>query len=68
MQKNKVMSGKMNDSVSCFGEFDMARTLCRKNCGMRLRCALARLELQRLREMEEMEEIMDAYEITQSIQ
>lgn len=62
------MAGRMNDSVPCFGDFDITRHLCRKHCGMRLRCALERLERQRLREMEEMEEIMDSYEITQSIQ
>jgi len=58
----------INDVIQCFGDFDMARPMCRKHCGMRLRCALERLDRQRLREMEEMDEIMDSYDIIQSIQ
>ena len=53
------------DEVECFGRFDIKQRLCRKYCAMRLRCALEQLDQSRL---DQLEDLMTAYEITSKIQ
>jgi|GEM_PF-1592175 len=66
--KNENSDNKMDDFIHCFGKFDITQGLCRKHCCVRIQCALERIDQQRLFEMEELEEIMNAYETNHSIQ
>ena len=53
------------DEVECYGRFDIKQRLCRKYCALRLRCAVEQLDQSRL---EQLEDLMTAYEITSKIQ
>lgn len=54
-----------SDTVECYGRFDIKATICRKYCAMRLRCAIEQSEQLRI---EQLEDMMNAYEITSKIQ
>lgn len=53
------------DTVECYGRFDIKATLCRKYCGVRLCCAIEQSEQLRI---EQLEDMMNAYEISSKIQ
>lgn len=53
------------DTVDCYGRFDSSATLCRKFCAVRLRCAVEQSEQLKI---EQLEDMINAYEITQKIQ
>ncbi len=53
------------DTVDCYGRFDISATLCRKFCAVRLRCAVEQSEQMKI---EQLEDMINAYEITQKIQ
>lgn len=53
------------DQVDCYGRFDVSATLCRKFCAVRLRCAVEQSEQLKI---EQLEDMMSAYEVSQKIQ
>ncbi len=53
------------DTVDCYGSFDFSATLCRKFCAVRLRCAVEQSEQLKI---EQLEDMIGAYEISQKIQ
>ncbi len=57
--------GEYTDTVDCYGRFDFSATLCRKFCAVRLRCAVEQSEQLKI---EQLEDMIGAYEISQKIQ
>jgi hypothetical protein len=55
----------MDHYLDCYGEFNLADTVCRKYCALRLRCAI---ELQDQMRIEQMEDMMAADEIQLKLQ
>lgn len=53
------------DAVECFARFDIRSRICRKYCALRLRCAIEQTEQMRI---EQLEDLMNSYEITTNIQ
>lgn len=53
------------DTVECYGRFDFKAVLCRKFCGVRLRCAVEQSEQLKI---EQLEDMISAYEISSKIQ
>lgn len=53
------------DTVDCYGRFDFSAALCRKFCAVRLRCAVEQSEQLKI---EQLEDMISAYEVTQKIQ
>lgn len=53
------------DTVDCYGRFDFKASLCRKLCAVRLRCAVEQSEQLKI---EQLEDMISAYEITSKIQ
>lgn len=53
------------DTVECYGRFDIRASLCRKHCAVRLRCAIE--QSQQLR-IEQLEDMMNAYEMPSKVQ
>ncbi len=53
------------DTVDCYGSFDFSATLCRKFCAVRLRCAVEQSEQLKI---EQLEDMISAYEVSQKIQ
>ena len=53
------------DTVECYGRFDFSVTLCRKFCGVRLRCAVEQSEQMKI---EQLEDMISAYEVSSKIQ
>ncbi|MFP4194033.1 MAG: hypothetical protein ACOCQI_03075 [Desulfosalsimonas sp.] len=53
------------DMVECFARFDIRSKICRKHCALRLRCAIEQTEQMRI---EQLEDLMNSYEVTTSIQ
>ncbi|MFO8113128.1 MAG: hypothetical protein R6T92_11535 [Desulfosalsimonadaceae bacterium] len=53
------------DMVDCYGRFDFSATICRKFCAVRLRCAVEQSEQLKI---EQLEDMIGAYEISQKIQ
>ncbi len=43
----------LENEVACFGEFDIERTICRKYCALRLRCAAYKQKYASIEQMEE---------------
>ena len=59
------MDNKNEDTVECFGSFDIQARICRKYCALRLKCAIEQSEQMRI---EQLEDLMNSYEITTNIQ
>lgn len=58
-------SNEYSDTVDCYGRFDARAILCRKFCAVRLRCAVEQSEQMKI---EQLEDMMNAYEISSKIQ
>lgn len=54
-----------DDVVECYGRFDIRARICRKYCALRLRCAIEQSEQLR---SEQLEDLMNSYEISTNIQ
>ena len=59
------MEDEYEDIVECFGRFDIQARICRKFCALRLRCAVEQSQQMRI---EQLEDLMNSYEATTSIQ
>ena len=44
----------LNRHLGCYGEFQMSDAICRKQCAIRIRCAIESEQKQRLEMLEEM--------------
>lgn len=53
------------DAVECFARFDIRSRICRKYCALRLRCAIEQSEQMRI---DQLEDLMNSYEVTTNIQ
>ncbi|MBA2881783.1 hypothetical protein HNR65_002114 [Desulfosalsimonas propionicica] len=59
------MSDEYEDTVECYGRFDIQARICRKYCALRLRCAVEQSQQMRI---EQLEDLMNSYEATTNIQ
>jgi hypothetical protein len=55
----------MDNYLDCYGDFNLADTVCRKYCALRLRCAIEQQEQMRI---EQFEDMMSAEEIQLKLQ
>ena len=55
----------MDNYLDCYGDFNLADTVCRKYCALRLRCAIEQQEQLRI---EQFEDMMSAEEIQLKLQ
>ncbi|RJP38456.1 MAG: hypothetical protein C4548_12995 [Desulfobacteraceae bacterium] len=55
----------MDNYLDCYGDFNLADTVCRKYCALRLRCAIEQQEQMRI---EQFEDMMSADEIQLKLQ
>lgn len=44
----------MDNYLDCYGDFNLADTVCRKYCALRLRCAIEQQEQMRIEQIEDM--------------
>jgi hypothetical protein len=63
--KDFYVSEENEDTVECFGRFDIQARICRKHCALRLRCAVEQSQQMRI---EQLEDLMNSYELTTNIQ
>lgn len=59
------LQNENEDVVECFARFDISSGICRKYCALRLRCAIEQSEQMRI---EQLEDLMNSYEVTTNIQ
>ena len=54
MKKEFMEKLLFDDYTGCFGTFDLADTICRKHCALKLRCAIEREQNDRMELLEEL--------------
>lgn len=63
---NDLLKIKLMDNyLDCYGDFNLADTVCRKYCALRLRCAIEQQDQMRI---EQIEDMMAADEIQLKLQ
>jgi len=52
---NELLKNQSNENgVDCFGCFNLANTVCRKHCALRLRCVIEQTEQSRLESLDDL--------------
>lgn len=59
MKKNRLPFKTVLGCIECFGEFDREDPLCKKRCGLRLRCAIESSQRERYEVFEENYDLED---------
>ena len=54
MTKETSKELPLNKHLGCYGEFEITDSICRKQCAIRIRCAIESAQKQRLEMLEEM--------------
>lgn len=61
MKKNILTPETLLRCIECYGEFDREDPLCKKRCGLRLRCAIESNQRERI---EALDEIYDSEDLS----